>query len=307
MNEINVLPIHFEDRSGVEFERLVFAFVLNQKSWQKIQWLGQTGNDGGRDIWGIVDSNSYCYQCANYRQIALKKMIADIDKLAQKKTIPNHLVIVCGGRVTANNRDQIIEYATQNGIKNAEVWSGAEFEERLRQNAPLLLKRFAEGEPFPDTPEELIRDAKINSSKNDQEIISLIIECFDRPAFTTEFRHESNIPDFEKAITDTIEVLNTGVHRLRDGTIIRKIPSRHQLNDNTLKTELSVITQLVIQLRDTFTKLKREKEVRPCGCNNEDCPTWFFSDKACEEMDMIRRDIFCQFKTIDPNFKLRLH
>ena len=43
-------------------------------------------------------------------------------------------------------------------------------------------------------------------------------ECFDRPAFDTPFRDESNVPDFKKAITDTIEALNTGIHRLRDGT-----------------------------------------------------------------------------------------
>jgi len=60
--------------------------------------------------------------------------------------------------------------------------------------------------------------------------LALMAECFDRPAFTTEFRSES-IPDFKKAITDTIEALNTGVRRLRDGTEVGRIPRKAQLKD----------------------------------------------------------------------------
>lgn len=49
--ELTVQPIHFEDRSGTEFERLVFTYVIRSKEWDSIEWLGQTGKDGGRDIW----------------------------------------------------------------------------------------------------------------------------------------------------------------------------------------------------------------------------------------------------------------
>jgi len=50
--------------------------------------------------------------------------------------------------------------------------------------------------------------------------------CRLNPAFYTPFNSESSIPAFKKAITDTIEAINTGVHRLRDGTEIRRIPNR---------------------------------------------------------------------------------
>jgi len=46
----------------------------------------------------------------------------------------------------------------------------------------------------------------------------VLAECFDRPAFTTPFHRKVNIIDFEKAITDTIEVLNKGLHRLYSST-----------------------------------------------------------------------------------------
>lgn len=65
----------------------------------------------------------------------------------------------------------------------------------------------------------------------DKQIINELIDCFDRPAFQTIFHREVNIHDFGKAITDTVEVLNTGIHRLRDGTLIKQASSRHQIED----------------------------------------------------------------------------
>jgi len=105
--EKTVLPIHFEDRSGGEFERLAFAYVSRLKAWEKIEWLGQTGSDDGRDIWGTDNGKSYCYQCANYRSLTLKKVTDDIDKLVEIGAIPDCFVVVCGGRVSANMRTEI--------------------------------------------------------------------------------------------------------------------------------------------------------------------------------------------------------
>jgi hypothetical protein len=43
--EVAVLPIHFEDRSGTEFERLCFAYLLRAFDWKTIDWYGQLGGD----------------------------------------------------------------------------------------------------------------------------------------------------------------------------------------------------------------------------------------------------------------------
>jgi len=301
-----VLPIHFEDRSGAEFERLVFAFVLRQRDWESIEWLGQTGGDGGRDIWGVNQNQTYCYQCANYQHLKLKKIIDDIDKLVKNGFIPNYYIVICGGTVSATMRTKIKSHALRSGIVLTEIWSGVEFEEKLRKNAPDLISRFVEGEPFPDDPAQLIQAAKLNDGKNDEGILDLLIECFDRPAFTTRFQNESNIPDFQKAINDTIEVLNTGVHRLRDGTIIRRIPSRHQLKSTALRSELGEITQLVIKLRETFNQMIKNKEIKACGCGNDDCPVWMLTDWACDQMDNIRQQIFAMIRSIRPHFNPHL-
>ncbi|MCK4665025.1 MAG: hypothetical protein KAT68_19310, partial [Bacteroidales bacterium] len=223
-------PIHFEDRTGIEFERLCFAYVSKTNSWKTIDWFGQSGSDGGRDIWG-TDRNgkTYCYQCANYRQLDFSKAQKDIDKLDKNKTIPNYFILICGGRVSANMKKKIKDYSKSKGIKSIETWTGVEFEEKLRKETPELIKRFSHGEEFPDSPKDLTVFSEGFELLDDKNIIKLISECFDRPAFTTPFREEVSIPDFEKALTDTIELLNTGMHRLRDGTLIKQIPSRHSV------------------------------------------------------------------------------
>jgi len=300
--EKTVLPIHFEDRSGGEFERLVFGYVFRLKNWDKIEWLGQAGGDDGRDIWGTDNGKTYCYQCANYRSLALKKVTGDIDKLVKINAIPDCFVVVCGGRVSANMRSMISSYAAQYGIRETHIWSGPELEEKLRKDAPELLRRFIDGEIFP----ELSNAAIANDNLNDQEIFNQFIRCFDRPAFTTPFYREVNIPHFEKAITDTIEVLNTGVHRLRDGLVIKNILPRHDIKDTDLKASFTAIYKLVVKLRDTLVDLKRKKEIKSCECDQPDCPVYFFTDHACEQVDAIRHSLFTLLNNIKPGLELRL-
>lgn len=303
-----VHKIHFEDFSGIEFERLAFAYILRMKQWDKTpEWLGQSGSDGGRDIWAVLNNQSYCYLCANYQKLTLTKAKSDIDKLVKNKTVPANLIIICGGVVSANLRAKIIKHAELIGVSTAKVITGVEFEESIRSEAPELIKRFVEGQSFPDSPEELIILNRSCTANTDREIVDLLAECFDRPAFTTPFYRESSIPNFEKALDDTIEVLNTGVHRLRDGTIIRTIPSRHKIKNANLKSQIDNITQLVINLRDKFVDFKHKKEIQLCGCDEVDCAVFTMSDMACEVLDNIRASIFSEFKKIKPDSHLKLN
>lgn len=304
--ELSTFPIHFEDRSGNDFERLVFAYAVREKDWDSIEWLGQTGQDGGRDIWGEIQGETVCYLCANYQNLTFKKAKEDIDKLVKHKTIPTTLIVACGGKITAGIRTQIKDYASTLGAKIA-VWSGVEIEEKLRKETPELIRRFVMGEQFPDSPTDLIQYAKTLDATNDKDIIDLLVECFDRPAFTTPFHLESNIPDFEKALKYTIEVLNTGVHRLNDGTIVRTIPSRHRISDSKLKDDLAAITQSVVMLRDNFMDLKKRNEIRSCECSEADCSVYILSPKACSLMDLTRKEILRQFKEIKPDFNLSIY
>jgi hypothetical protein len=45
-------PVHFEDFSGADFERLIFAYHLRD-GWSELAQYGQTGSDQGREIIGV--------------------------------------------------------------------------------------------------------------------------------------------------------------------------------------------------------------------------------------------------------------
>lgn len=292
-----VHPIHFDELSWNQFEWLIYAFVKRLRTWDDLNWFGQLGHDEGEDIWGESAGKSYCYLCANYKALTLKKGTDDIDKLIKTGRLPDNLIVVCGGKIAAGISKGIKAYAHQAGIVNVSLWSGADIEEDIRMTAPVLLKRFFEGISFPEQNAAVL---------DDQQIIAELAVCFDRPAFTTPFHREVNIPHFEKAITDTIEVLNTGVHRLRDGTVIRNIPTRHQIKNEALKQQVAAIYKLVVKLKDSFNKLSRNKEIEPCGCGDINCPVYLLSDNACQEMDSIRRDIFQIFREVKPDFDLSI-
>ena len=52
-----VYPIHFEDFSGAQFERLIFAYHVRIAGWCMLEWYGQAGRYCGRDIWGIEEND----------------------------------------------------------------------------------------------------------------------------------------------------------------------------------------------------------------------------------------------------------
>lgn len=157
---ISVKPVHFDDYDGSEFERLVFAYHLRMDRWESLEWYGQVGSDLGRDIWGIRVTDqgreTVCIQCANRKRLTWAKAQRDIDSMTKASNgMADRVRFVCGGTVSAKLRDGIRDHALHRGIRNCEVWSGTEFEERLRRDTESLLRRFVKGEPFPDSPDEL--------------------------------------------------------------------------------------------------------------------------------------------------------
>lgn len=63
---------------------------------------------------------------------------------------PDAFRFVCRGNVSAGRRDAVAAASLRLGVPHAVVWSGAEFEENLRLIGADLLRRFCEGEVFPD-------------------------------------------------------------------------------------------------------------------------------------------------------------
>jgi len=311
MMEITVQPIHFEDRSGQEFERLAFAYILRIEEWDTIDWYGQLGSDRGRDIWGVLSNRGWnstvCYQCANHQKIVFNKAQENIDKIcAGPNQTPSKFVLIVGGKVSANMKSRMVEYANKKGISRAEVWSGSEFEERLRRDTPSLIQRFCKGVAFPENASDLSTFILEVQEFDDGKLLNAYASCFDRPAFTTPFNQESNLFHFKKAISDTIEALQTGVHRLRDGTIIKRFPSITEITDSNIRQSLKNIVVGLQKLRSAYDNFLKSGEIRPCGCGKNDCPVHMLSPRACHEMDQLRNDILSRFKSIYPKFTVSM-
>ncbi|TDX01463.1 hypothetical protein [Dinghuibacter silviterrae] len=156
--------IHFEDLESINFERLVFAYVNRLRTWEDLFWLGESGNENGRDIWGTYKEKNYCYQCANHRKLPADKIKKDIDKLVEHGHIPDSFIVVSGGSVSATTRNNISNYAHESGIKHIEIWSGGELEERLRKDHPDILLRFFDGQLLPELESSKADAQKENKS-----------------------------------------------------------------------------------------------------------------------------------------------
>ena len=145
-----VHPFDFENISGIEFERLVFAFLCRRWSWDSIDWRGQVGGDEGRDIVGARDDEHgepllVVVACANRQALTARKALGDLDKIAASQPRPSHVLIVAGGSVSADLKGKIAEHAKGLKLWRVDVWSGAEFEEQLRAYADSVAARFFRG------------------------------------------------------------------------------------------------------------------------------------------------------------------
>jgi len=304
-----VQPIHFEDFDGFQFERLVFAYHARTDKWHSLEWYGQAGSDLGRDIWGIRDDDtkdgeSVCIQCVNRKNLTFAKAKKDSDKvLTAANGAPKRFRIVARSKVSAEMRDRIKAHLASKGVMVCDVWSGSEFEERLRHGAEALLKRFIDGEEFPDAAADLIAYAQAAGPIDDNEALALIARVFDRPAFYTPIHQESSLPAFKQAITDTIQALGTGIWKTRDGQVIARIPSRQQLKDEVLRKKIQAVEKALAKLRAKFDELTKAGLIRHCECDQPECPVYLMSPEAARDLERLRRDALTLFHDAYPAFK----
>jgi len=306
----NVQRIHFEDFDGSQFERLVFAYHWRSETWRSLEWYGQTGSDLERDIWGVrrngtTDGESICIQCVNRARLAFAKVANDIAKVLKAENgTPHQFRIVARSNVSAGMRDKIKKHVKSLGARECDIWSGAELEEFLRDGAESLLKRFVGGEAFPDAPDDLRKLAEATQPLNDDEIVAAFAKVFDRPAFYTPIHQESNLGDFKQAITDTIQALGTGIWKTRDGHVIDRIPSRHDLKSDVLRTKIQALEKALSRLRAKYDEMTRSGVLRHCQCNDPNCPVYFFNPpEAAPELERLRDEVLSTFRQAHPAFR----
>jgi hypothetical protein len=192
------------------------------------------------------------------------------------------------------------------GIGHVTIWSGSEFEENLRLRAEFLLRRLLEGVAFPDTETELRDFIEQFSDVTDDQALVMLARAFDRPAFRTTFRHESNLPAFLQAIEDTIRVLSTGIWQTREGVEIHRLPSLHHIRNPRVRSALEMTVRELDNLRRRYKTLLSTGAIRPCGCGNPTCPTFTLTDAAVREMDHARNRVLTAFQKPYPSFSVFL-
>jgi hypothetical protein len=145
-------PIHFEDFSGKQFERLLLGFAI-RSGWKDAEWIGEAGADGGRDIW--CDNTGRAILCANFKRPTFRKAQSDLGKITSLGVKVNTAMIVFGGIASADLRKKIKAAAKKLGINDCSVWGHSELEENIRAVGPDLLRRFCLGGAFPEVLEEM--------------------------------------------------------------------------------------------------------------------------------------------------------
>lgn len=305
-----VHAVRFDDFDGNEFERLVFAYHWRSDKWRSLEWYGQSGSDHGRDIWGVREDpsgneESVCIQCVNRRNLTFAKVEKDIAMVLKAPNgVPQRFRIVARSKISAPMRDKIKQHVTSLGVKKCDIWSGPEFEEFLRNSDESLLKRLVDGQAFPDAPEDLKKLAESTRPLNDDEVLAAFAKVFDRPAFYTPIHQESNMGDFKQAITDTIQALGTGIWKARDGYVIDRIPSRHQLKSAALRSKLQAVELALSRLRAKYDDMIKTGVLRPCGCNNPSCSVYFFNPyHAAHELERLRHEVLRAFQDAYPAFR----
>jgi hypothetical protein len=132
---------------------------------------------------------------------------------------------------------------------------------------------------------------------SDDEIVSGLLHALDRPAFRTSFRVESSLSGFRRAIAETIDTLNTG--RTPQGSLL---PAKGQIRDAGLRSRVDEIVEALVALRASYDALLRDGDIRPCGCGQDDCPTFMMSHRAIHEMDRPRERILDLARKLLPSF-----
>lgn len=131
---------------------------------------------------------------------------------------------------------------------------------------------------------------------SDEVIVEELIECFNRPAFTTDFRMECNMEDFENAIKETISYINIG-----EISKEKKISySIKDIQSSEIKNKFKQIVYGLDRLRYRYLQFKHDGKIQKCGCNDPKCNVLICKDtEVCRCMNELRALILRKLSKIE--------
>lgn len=145
------------------------------------------------------------------------------------------------------------------------------------------------------------------TAQDEDTALQRLVRCFDRPALYTPFFQETSLADFRKAITDTIEALNTGIRRLRDGTFIERVMQRHDFADPDVRHRLDQIEKMVVNIRTQYVAFHHDGQIQcklPPGSPFQE---YLVQQSACRTMDELRASVLDAVRRLVPTFTIMLH
>lgn len=169
-----------------------------------------------------------------------------------------------------------------NGLFEVELLYWDAIEDEINRNANILVRYYD--------------DVMLNIDKSYKEmhILDTLRLAFTRPAFSTEFKHESNLKDFIQAISDTQEFMNISKLRNRDGEYISgSFPYKALKNASDISDGDSICV-LLQKIRDCMVDGIKHGDISHC---RDDC---YCVRNGCIEHDLdeYRRDIFIALNKI---------
>ena len=108
----------------------------------------------------------------------------------------------------------------------------------------------------------------------DKIVVEEILTCFNRPAFTVEFRNECNLRDFDIAIKNTISLINTGTSS--DHILLKY--NVNDVNNKVVKERVSEIVGGLNYLHKVFAGMRTRGYTTECKCGNPNCKLIFNND-----------------------------
>jgi hypothetical protein len=139
----HLLP--FSELSPAQFERLCL-WLVESEGFDRPQYVGEQGSDGGRDIVAYKASQSggelWYFQCKRYKRITSFDLKSEVDKINRLSTRlpkkrPIGIIFVVSSPVPAATRDAISDYCDSQRYKH-EFWAHAELDRRVKRHSDIV-------------------------------------------------------------------------------------------------------------------------------------------------------------------------
>lgn len=216
----------------------------------------------------LTNSGRRCCLCLRFKGVKVEVHHIDPESVSHDNTIGNAIALCLDCHTEAGHYNP--RHPKGNKITPAE----------LRRHRDRLWK--------------LVADGKLLPEKNlDCKYLEMIRMAFDRPAYTTPFRQEGHMEDFDRAIDDTILALNTGLLRTRDNHVLTEVGfGKSGLANVEWCVELGEVERRLLQLRSEVAKALSTGKLKCCHaycyCGDDDCIGYLDQIRA-EILDHVNR------------------